>query len=77
MRLNAPMLAGIWDRSPPFLHDGRAKNLREALSTPEHPALRPGERGYNELDGIFDTHGGTSELTVGEMRDLIAFLRTL
>jgi len=77
VHLNAPMLAGIWDRASQMLHDGRAANLREALCTPGHPALLPGEIGFNELDGILDSHGGTSHLTSGEMADLIRFLHTL
>ena len=75
--LNPPTLKGIWDRAPGFLHDGRAANLREVVSTPGHPALREGETGYNERDGIPDTHGGTSHLTAGEVRDLVRFMKSL
>lgn len=75
--LNAPTLVGLWDRVPGFLHDGRARSLREALCTPGHSALEPGEVGYNELDGIPDSHGGTSSLDAGDMADLVRFLLTL
>ncbi len=72
-----PQLRGIWDRAPRFLHDGRAHSLREALATPGHPALLSGERGFNETDGMADTHGGTSHLSPRDLSDLIAFLLTL
>ena len=77
VRLNPPTMLGIWDRAPPFLHDGRARNLRETLASPRHPALLPGERGFNEIDGMPDTHGGTSQLSPDELADLIAFLQSL
>lgn len=77
IHLNAPMLAGLWDRADRMLHDGRAQNLREALCTPGHPALLPRETGYNELDGILDTHGGTSHLSPGDLADLMSYLLTL
>jgi DNA-binding beta-propeller fold protein YncE len=77
MHFGVPQLRGIWDRAQRFFHDGRARSLREALATPGHPALRPGEIGYNETDGVFDTHGATSTLTARELEDLIVFLETL
>lgn len=77
LRMGVTGLRGIWDRAEMFLHDGRAKNLREVLCTPGHPALKEGERGFNERDGIPDTHGGTSQLTPQEIEDLIAFMLTL
>ncbi len=77
VRFGAPGLRGIWDRAARFLHDGRARTLREVLCTPGHPALRPGETGYNERDGVVDAHGGTSHLTPAEIEDLIAYLLTL
>ena len=43
VRFQPPTLRGIWDRAPSFYHDGRATTLREALVTPGHPALEPGE----------------------------------
>ena len=72
-----PSLRGIWDRAPSMLHDGRAQGLREVLCTPGHPALREGEVGYNERDGVPDTHGGTSHLTPAEIEDLIAYLESM
>lgn len=77
VRLGVPSLRGLWDRTPRFLHDGRARSLREVLCTPGHPALLPGEIGFNERDGIPDTHGGTSQLSPTEIEDLVAFLLTL
>lgn len=77
VRFGVPQLRGIWDRAQRFYHDGRANNLREALATPGHPALLPGETGYNETFGMPDTHGTTSQLTPDELEDLIAFLLTL
>ncbi|MBI1945620.1 MAG: beta-propeller fold lactonase family protein [Deltaproteobacteria bacterium] len=77
LRMGVPTLRGLFDRAELFLHDGRARNLRELLCTPGHPALREGERGFNERDGIIDTHGGTSHLTPQEIDDLIAFMLTL
>jgi len=77
IRFGVPALRGIWDRAERFFHDGRAKSLREALATPGHPALGPGEQGFNETEGVIDTHGGTSQLTTEELDDLIRFLLTL
>jgi hypothetical protein len=77
VRFGVPSLRGIWDRADAFLHDGRARNLREVLCTPGHPALKEGEVGFNEVDGIPDTHGGTSHLGPAEIADLIAYLLTL
>lgn len=73
----SPSLRGIWDRAPGFLHHGRAQTLRDAIATPGHPALREWETGYNEADGIFDTHGATSHLSSSELEDLIQYLLTL
>jgi len=77
VRFGVPSLRGIWDRAPSMLHDGRAQGLREVLCTPGHPALQEGEEGFNELDGIPDTHGGTSHLTASDIEDLIDYLETL
>lgn len=77
VRFGVPQLRGVWDRAARFYHDGRAPSLREALATPGHPALRPGERGYNETDGMPDTHGATSQLSATDLEDLIAFLNAL
>lgn len=70
-------LRGIWDRADGMLHHGMARGLLEVLATPGHPALKPGQRGFNELDGQPDSHGGTSHLTAAELDDLIAYLETL
>ena len=72
-----PSLRGIWDRAPSMLHDGRAQGLREVLCTPDHPALLEGERGFNERDGVPDTHGGVSHLSAAEIADLIRFISSL
>ena len=77
LHIGAAPLRGIWDRGNRFYHDGRAHSLREALATPGHPALAPGEIGRNERHGVLDTHGGTSQLTPEELDDLIEFLKTL
>ena len=77
VKFGVPSLRGIWDRAPSMLHDGRAQGLREVLCTPGHPALREGETGFNERDGVPDTHGGTSHLNPREIEDLIAYLLTL
>ncbi len=70
-------LRGLWDRASRFYHDGRAPSLREALATPGHPALLPGETGFNETNGMPDTHGATSHLSPDELEDLISFVLTL
>ncbi len=83
---DTPSLRGLWDRPGRFLHDGRASSLTEAILTPEHPALAPGEQGFNfgggraeagRLDHSPDTHGGVSHLRVEEVADLLAYLRTI
>lgn len=78
LHVGSTPLRGIWDRpATRFYHDGRARSLRESLATPGHPVLRPGEVGHNERDGVFDTHGGTSQLDRYQIEDLVAFLLTL
>jgi len=78
LHLGATPLRGIWDRPRTrFFHDGRARSLRQALATPGHDALREGEPGFNERNGTFDTHGGTSQLDRYQLEDLIDFLLTL
>jgi len=72
-----PSLRGIWDRAESMLHDGRAHGLREVIATPGHPALNAGERGFNERDGVPDTHGGTSHLSPTDIDDLIRYILTL
>lgn len=77
IHFGVPQLRGIWDRARRFYHDGRARSLREALATPGHPALGPGEVGHNETRGMRDTHGATGHLSAQELADLIAFLESL
>lgn len=77
LHIGVPQLRGIWDRATRFLHDGRARSLREALASPGHGGLHVGEVGFNETFGMPDTHGGTSHLTKLQLDDLIAFLRSL
>jgi len=77
VRFGVPSLRGLWDRAPSLLHDGRARGVREVLATPGHPALLPGEMGFNERDGVIDTHGGTSHLSPADLADLIVYLETL
>ncbi len=86
----APSLLGIWARPPRFLHHGGAMSLREVLCTPGHPALRPlpptriiperpdhWEKGFNERDGVPDTHGVTSHLSVWDIECLIKFIQSI
>lgn len=77
VRLGVPSLRGLWDRAHGMLHHGQARSLREVLSPPGHPALREGEVGRNERDGIVDTHGGTSHLSAGDIEDLELYLLSL
>ena len=57
---NPPSLRGVYDKDP-YLHDGRSKTLRDALSGP-HSA---------------DNVTGLGELTTEELDDLIAYLKSL
>ncbi len=57
---NPPSLRGVYDKDP-YLHDGRAKSLREVLTGPHEP------------DAV--AHRG--ELSEQELDDLIAYLKTL
>jgi YVTN family beta-propeller protein len=57
---NPPSLRGVYDKDP-YLHDGRAKTLREALSGPHSP----------------DVAGGGEPLSDSELDDLLAYLKTL
>ena len=57
---NPPSLRGVYDKDP-YLHDGRAKSLRDALSGP-HSA---------------ESVTGLGELTTQELDDLIAYLKSL
>ena len=73
----APSLRGLWSRPPRFLHHGGALSLREVVATPDHPALRPGETGLNEHNGLIDTHGTTSQLSIWELECLVRYLRSI
>jgi len=57
---NPPSLRGLYDKDP-YLHDGRSKTLRDALTGP-HSA---------------DAVSGLGELTEGELADLLECLKTL
>jgi YVTN family beta-propeller protein len=57
---NPPSLRGVYDKDP-YLHDGRSKTLRDALTGP-HSA---------------DSVTGSGELTDTELDDLIAYLKAL
>ena len=57
---NPPSLRGVYDKDP-YLHDGRAKTLRDALSGP-HSA---------------ENVTGLGELSEQELDDLIAYLKSL
>ncbi len=59
-RYDTPTLLGTY-RVTAYLHDGRAKTLREVLTV------------HNQGD----RHGKTSHLTAGEVDDLVAFLKSL
>ncbi len=74
---NANTLRGLWDRHGTFLHDGRARTVREVLLTDDHPCLEEGERGFNEHNGVGDVHGATSYLSCEQIDDLGAFLLSL
>ncbi len=84
----APSLRGLFARPPRFLHHGRALSLAETFLPPDHLALgrfaservgdqrRPGRRevGHNELDGLPDLHGTTSQLSVWDVECLERYL---
>ena len=59
-KYDTPTLLAVY-RNGPYLHDGRAKTLRDVLTT-ANPA---------------DKHGKTSHLTPAEIDDLLAFLKSL
>ena len=59
-KYDTPTLLGVY-RSPPYMHDGRAKTLHDVLTT-ANPA---------------DRHGKTSHLKPSEIDDLVAFLKSL
>ncbi len=57
---NPPSLRGVYDKDP-YLHDGRAKTLREALAGPHSPEIAV----------------GGEALTESELNDLIEYLKSL
>jgi YVTN family beta-propeller protein len=57
---NPPSLRGLYDKDP-YLHDGRARSLREVLEEPHDPELVT----------------GLGRLSDEELSDLIAYLKTL
>jgi cytochrome c peroxidase len=57
---NPPSLRGVYDKDP-YLHDGRAKSLRDTLAGP-HAA---------------DSVTGLGELSGAELDDLIEYLKSL
>ena len=57
---NPPSLKGVYDKDP-YLHDGRSRTLRDALTGPHAP----------------DSVTGLGELNGAELDDLIAYLKTL
>jgi cytochrome c peroxidase len=59
-KYDTPTLLGVY-RSAPYLHHGKAKTLRDVLTT-----CNKG-----------DKHGKTSHLSAGQLDDLEAFLRSL
>jgi len=59
-KFDTPTLLGVY-RMEPFLHDGRAKTLRDVLTT--------------QNGG--DKHGSTSQLSASEIDDIVAFLKSL
>ena len=58
--MDTPTLIEVW-RTAPYLHDGRAADLRSLLI--EHNAQ--------------DAHGRTSALSEAELQDLLAYLLSL
>lgn len=57
---NPPSLRGLYDKDP-YLHDGRAKSLRDLLTGPHDP----------------ETVNGSGPLSEQELDDLIAYLKSL
>ena len=57
IQADVPSLINVWETAP-YLHDGRAKTLRDVLTT-HNPD---------------DRHGKTSHLTLQQIDDVLAFL---
>lgn len=60
VKFDTPMLAEIW-RTAPYLHDGSARTVREAIAGPDR----------------FDQHGKTAELSDQQVDDLVAYVLSL
>jgi mono/diheme cytochrome c family protein len=80
-RINTPSLRGSWWLAG-YLHHAFARNLREAILSPGHPALRPGEIGYAISSGAFgedafDSHGATQNLSDADMTALELYIETI
>ena len=75
--VNTPSLRGLWlQRS--LLHHGLARNIREAILPPGHPALRNGELGFAaSAAGAFDVHGSVEALNADELEALELYLRSI
>ncbi len=81
---NPPSLRGLWDRPGPFLHDGRARTVREVLLPPGSMCLKSSERGWNETktggaggSSIPGTHAPITELPCADVDALVKYLWTL
>ncbi len=64
-------LRGLWDRPPVFLHNGMARNMREVVCAPGHPALRKYK--YEPLIGGRPERPGKKE--VGQNMTMVAATR--
>lgn len=60
VKFDTPTLAEIW-RTAPYLHDGSARTVREAIAGPDR----------------FDQHGKTAELSDQQVDDLVAYVLSL
>lgn len=60
VKFDTPTLAEVW-RTAPYLHDGSARTVREAIAGPDR----------------FDQHGKTAELTDRQVDDLVAYVLSL
>ena len=60
VKFDTPTLAEAW-RTGPYLHDGSARTVREAISGPDR----------------FDQHGKTAELSDRQVNDLVAYVLSL
>lgn len=60
VKFDTPTLVEMW-RTGPYLHDGSARTVREAISGPDR----------------FDQHGKTAELSEQQVSDLVAYVLSL